>query len=313
VGLAGLRFCIKPVLAGKSDGTCGVGKHISKFQPDQSFYYLRGNDVTAYCLPAFPQARLPSEIQLQLPMLKKTNQEWKDLFSRYESVSKSANADSANAPPVGVGKLVFKAPKKFLPSSDDEIPPVFVPLELREIEMQAELATDEALWWMEDDDTSLLSSPLMQFLRDVRSFLILYWQWLIEPHEIASNCLGAIEDDMHQLKKYCEALADNLGRPVNIIDMDFPDVWCALDYLGSLVSSLSSHTDLKDIQASLSRMDSLIQHIQPMMTNLQDLNARFGLLEQNNKRVDDIVAQHETRFGVIRPLLYLNILLTLLH
>jgi hypothetical protein len=246
---------------------------------------------------------LPSEIQLQLPTLKKTNQEWKDLFSRYESVSKSANADSANAPPVGVGKLVFKAPKKFLPSSDDEIPPVFVPLELREIEMQAELATDEALWWMEDDDTSLLSSPLMQFLRDVRSFLILYWQWLIEPHEIASNCLGAIEDDMHQLKKYCEALADNLGRPVNIIDMDFPDVWCALDYLGSLVSSLSSHTDLKDIQASLSRMDSLIQHIQPMMTNLQDLNARFGLLEQNNKCVDDIVAQHKTRFRVIQLLL----------
>jgi hypothetical protein len=176
VDSAGLHFCIKPVLVGKSDGTCGVGKHISKFQPDQSFYYLRGNDVTAYCLPAFPQARLPSEIQLQLPMLKKTNQEWKDLFSRYESVSKLANADSANAAPVGVGKLVFKTPKKLLPSSDDEIPPVFVPSELWEIEMQAELAMDEALWWMEDDDAALLSSWLMQFLRDVRSFLILYWQ-----------------------------------------------------------------------------------------------------------------------------------------
>ena len=108
---------------------------------------------------------------------------------------------------------------------------------------------------------------------------------------------------MHQLKKYCEALADNLGCPVNIIYMDFPDVWCALEYLGSLVSSLSSPSDLKDIQASLSRMDSLIQHIQPMMTNLQDLNARFGLLEQNNKCVDDIVAQHKTRFRVIQLLL----------
>ncbi len=74
---------------------------------------------------------------------------------------------------------------------------------------------------------------------------------MIEPHEIASNRLGAIEDDMHQLKQHCEALADNLGCPVNIIYMDFPDVWCALEYLGSLVSSLSSPSDLKDITSKL--------------------------------------------------------------
>jgi hypothetical protein len=216
VGTAGLRFCIKNVVPGKTGGddsglTCGVGKHVTKFQPDSGCYYLRGNDSMAHCYPAFSQAWLPSKIHTQLSTLKRTNQEWKDFFSRFEPAVESSNADSADAPPIGVGKLVFKTPKKFLAPTDEEIPAVFIPSELRDIEAQSDMLSDENCWWTEDDDTSLMSSSLLQFLKDVHGFMLSYRQWLIEPHEIASNCLGSIEDDMHQLKKYCEAMSDNLG------------------------------------------------------------------------------------------------------
>ena len=289
VGSAGLRVCIKPIVSAKLDDravscTCGVGKHVSKFQPNPDCFYLRGNDATAYCFPAFPQARLPPEIQAELGTLKKTNLEWKDLFNHLEA-GDVGTADSPNAPPVGVGKLVFQTPKKFLASNDEEIPPVFIPSKLREIEIQSDLFADDNYWWMEDDDTSLVPMSLMHFLRNVRIFMLLYKQWLVEPHEITSNHLGAIEDDMNQLKQYCETVADNLGHPINIIDMDFPDVWCVLEYLGSLVSSLSNPSDLKDIQANITKMESVIKQFQPFISNIQDINLRLGMIEQNGKRL----------------------------
>jgi hypothetical protein len=127
VGNAGLRFCIKPVLEVKHEGdetplTCGVGKHVKKFQPDPDCFYLRGNDSTAYCHPAFPQDQLPPEIRAQTKTMKKTNQEWKDLFARHE--------DSNAAVTAAAGKLVFKTPKKFLLESEGDIPAVFNPKQI---------------------------------------------------------------------------------------------------------------------------------------------------------------------------------------
>jgi len=243
---------------------------------------------------------LPPEIRIQLPTLKRTNQEWKDFFSRFEP---AVEVDSADSPPIGVGKLVFKTPKKFLAPTDAEIPAVFIPSELQGIEAQSDMLSDENCWWTEDDDTSLMSSSLLQFLKDIRGFMLSYRQWLVEPHEIASNRLGSIEDDMHQLKKYCEAMSDNLGRPINILDMDFPDVWCALEYLGSLVSSLSNPGDVKDMQVQLNQISSLVSHIQPLVNNVQDLNARFATIDIDVKRLKEVTGQHEARFELIKPLL----------
>jgi hypothetical protein len=100
--------------------------------------------------------------------------------------------------------------------------------------------------------------------------------------------------------------------------MDFPDVWCALEYLGSLVSSLSNPGELKDMQVQLNQVLSLVTHIQPLVNNIQDLNARFATIDIDVKRLKKVTGQHEARFELIKPLLlrlpqHFSELATLVH
>lgn len=46
--------------------------------------------------------------------------------------------------------------------------------------------------------------------------------------------LHLIKDNLNQLKGYCDSIASNLGQPIEIHGTDFPDVWCALEFVSNL-------------------------------------------------------------------------------
>lgn len=67
--------------------TCGVQKHAKKFVPKRDLFYLKGNEVTAFCQPSFPSALVLDEFQADIQSSKKTIDEWKAFFAPYQETS----------------------------------------------------------------------------------------------------------------------------------------------------------------------------------------------------------------------------------
>jgi len=303
VGVGGKRFCIKPVLpfdaaTGVRPTTCGVGKHVSKFGPDPDFLYLRGNDATAYCLPAFSQHSLPPEILVDVKSMTKTNQEWKELFAKYQDPDQPQGLTD-----LGVAKLALKTPKKARSAAVPDLPSVYVPDGLKEISMQADILAEEYHWWTTNDDDSLLPGSLMQFLRDAREFLANYEQWLVEPHEVASSRLALVEDDIHQMKNFCDGISGNLGRPISFQDMDFPDAWCAIEYIGSMISSSTSMAEMQRIKGSIDQMQQDFSRILPIADGWHDHTRAMEAVRTSVKTLEAEVSTHTSRFTFMQPIL----------
>ncbi len=80
VGTGAKRFCLKQVKEDDGAHTCGVSKHASKFAPELGMFYLKGNEATAFCHPAFPISLVPEDFKDSILTSKKTMEEWKLLF-----------------------------------------------------------------------------------------------------------------------------------------------------------------------------------------------------------------------------------------
>jgi len=296
-------FCIKHVLpydetTGVRPTTCGVGKHTSKFEPETDRCYLRGNDATVYCQPAYWQNSVPPEVLIELKTMKKTNQEWKELFGKYQDPDQAQTLSV-----LGVSKLELKTPKKARFGVIAELQPVYIPESLKEISIQANILSSRYHWWTTSDDESLLPGSLMQFLREIRLFLMDYERWLIEPHEITSNRLSLVEDDIHQIKNFCDGISGNLGRPISFQDMDFPDVWCAIEYIGSLISSSNSVSEIQRLQASVTHLEKELPRLLPVLEGWRDHVRSLADIKQSVNVLETAVATHTSRFTFIQPML----------
>jgi hypothetical protein len=297
------RFCIKPVLPydetmGVRPTTCGVGKHTSKFEPEPNQCYLRGNDATVYCQPAYWQNSVPPEVLIELKTMKKTNQEWKELFGKYQDPDQAQTLSD-----LGVSKLELKTPKKARFGVIAELQPVYIPELLKEISIQADILSSHYHWWTTSDDESLLPGSLIQFLREIRIFLMDYERWLVEAQEITSNRLSLVEDDIHQIRNFCEGISGNLGRPISFQDMDFPDVWCTIEYIGSLVSSSNSVSETQHLQASGTRLEKELPRLLPVLKGWWDHVKSLADIKQSVNALETTVATHTSRLSFIQPML----------
>jgi hypothetical protein len=241
VGSGGKRFCLKARVDGAA--TCGIAKHSSKFSPSVGCYYLRGVDSTAYCEPGLPQAFVPEEFKGQFGLTAKTIAEWKEVFQSYaEQASGTTVTESVD----GLRSIILKMPKKVrTPSSS--FAEIIIPGELKSIVNQIDDLPNQAYWWEEDGLAEVLSSSLFSFLQDVRSFLLKYDQWLCQPHDVTTARMDTIADDLHQLRIFCESLSSKMGRSMLIQGQEFPDIWCGIEFLTTLVIDKSPAAGVSEL------------------------------------------------------------------
>ncbi len=297
VGAGEKRFCLKTCVA--EDGrTCGVAKHTRKFTPSEDVFYLRGNDTTAFCLPSFPRSLVPPDYVDQVLSTQKTIDEWRAVFTAWEQEATfSSILPEALDTEIKMGgnvKVILKTPmKRNTEASAVPTGPNLVPRALAAIVEQEEILPMDQHWWDDDDDASLLPSSLFTFLRDLRSFLLKYDQWLLEPNDIIMSKLTLVEEDLLQIHHACEKTAENLGKSVSLLGMDFPDVWCALEYLGThfqeQLSGDALQVDLDSIQMALRRLSHEVE--------------KLTMLPQQVQAVQELVKKHSSRFDFIQPIL----------
>jgi hypothetical protein len=280
VGAGCKRFCLKP--KGVDALTCGVAKHANKFSPSAGFYYLRGVDTTAYCEPALNQAIIPEAYRGEIGLATKTITEWKEFFQAYLEQASGFDTSKSAA---GLRSIILKTPKKTrVPGS--YFADIIIPGELKNIVNQIDDLPSQSFWWDEDGLNEVLSSPLFSFLQDLRSFLIKYDQWLLQPHDVATARMDTFADDLHQLRSYCEDLSSKMGRSMLIQGQEFPDIWCGIDFLTTLVLDKTPSAGLAELrniiaelQSSISDTNSLASHVAKCEAELEIHEGRFKFLQ----------------------------------
>jgi hypothetical protein len=293
VGSESRRFCLKAV---KGDsGTCGVTKHAVKFDPKADHFYLRSNDATAFCEPCFPVSIVPTELRDIFKTTPKTIEEWKIIFAEYlrENSGQFTQVDEAT-------RYLFPDPEKFalktprkVPLFEGEFPAVVVPSELVDIKDQNCYLADEQYWWNEDDSTSLLPTPLFEFLKKLRSFLIKYDQWLVEPFDVMSLRFDTVEGDLHKLKHHCETLELAIGSPLSLQGSSFPDLWSAIEFASSLTTG----------SESVGNLAQSVEELKLSFKTLNDFPAKFSDFDKKLMELGNLCATYDARFQRIHPIL----------
>ena len=283
----GKRFCTKLITVRdmKGNGTCGIKTHGSKFKPELNMFFTRASDSTAYCHPAFPMALLSSEDLSALTTMKKSITEWNSFFQSKEDLKKD-NVQIKRGLDV---KLVLKTPtpSKRSPASRMELP---VPFKIFSESLEAD--TDELPWWNPSDPT-VLPPSLLEFLRNTHTFLANYSSWWEAPLLRVAEKIDLVQDDLSLLQSVCERLRCDIGKPVLIQGTDFPDIWCALEFIGSILLE----------KYDLPRMNRQLEDVSATLAGVQlRFNDAVKMMEQVEE-LQSMVHQHQDRFDAIRPLL----------
>jgi hypothetical protein len=151
VGSGGRRFCIRPKVDDSS--TCGVSKHVAKFEPTLGHYYLKSNDAMAFCEPCLSQDLVPPEFCGNMLTTQKTMEEWKQVFVDYAGIT----VPNALEQPTQYifpdpNRLALKTPKK-LPQEHQSDRLLIIPIELEDIVSQdEETLTRDQCWWKEENE-----------------------------------------------------------------------------------------------------------------------------------------------------------------
>lgn len=108
----GNTFCLKEreTLEDRTIGeTCGVGKHLTKFEPDLSAYFIPGTSTSAYTNPSVRADQVTEEERQVLEKGVKTGGGWRTYF-RVCQAQTSAQRQSSN--PFQPGVMFVKTPAK---------------------------------------------------------------------------------------------------------------------------------------------------------------------------------------------------------
>jgi len=199
--------------------------------------------------------------------------------------------------------LYLKSPRKIDLDTETHPPVLPVPEEILRIIEQDRAGQENDGWWAEDDNESLLPATLLNFLRTLRALLMKFDQWAIEPHEIASSRLMVLEDDLHQLKHYTDSIHHSLGTPVTIQGTDFPDVWCALEFLSQSASGQDFGATVAHVQHSLFNLAQQVGEVQNGFKSIQSLVHALPAAQEQLSQLAVQLHLHEKRFTLIQPLL----------
>ncbi len=213
-------------------------------------------------------------------------EEWKTIFAGYAEIM--SEASGPNDIDQSHEQLFLKTPKKFREETLD-LHSIIVPFELDQIMEQASILPKEQFWWDEEEDVSLLPSSLLSFLHYLRGFIVKYDQWLLQPHDIVADQVRQMEEDIHNIHSYCEGLNSKLGLPICIQGTEFPDIWCAIEFLASALSELNG-------------LDAHFLDI-PMLTKqggeLYDVMQVVNSLKAQCTRIEQEITKNDGRFTFI--------------
>jgi hypothetical protein len=296
VGSGGRRFCLKSVSVRDASGswTCGIQKHSNKFTPEPDTFYPRGNETCAYCTPAFPLTLVPISRVDEVKTSKYTISEWSLLFKEFSDNNVTA-ATAFNT--VASIKFAFdpsiplKTPAKgkLAPYDSDRFL-FYTPSGIQRIINQE--ATNDHGWWS-DDAASPLPQDLLSFCKSVRSFLLDFESWWKQPLSDTQETLNTTQEDLHVLKKSCESLNLAVGKPIQLQGMDFPDIWTAIKYLGTLQANAADSSTITEHLSNLER-------ISEQVPNIWD---EISVLQGELLSVQDTLDKFKARFRIISPLL----------
>jgi hypothetical protein len=138
-----------------------------------------------------------------------------------------------------------------------------------------------------------MSSSLFAFLTNLRMLLVKFEDWLVEPLDTLAKHTSSVEDNLHTLKSHCSGLQSAVGHPVSIANQEFPDVWCAIEFLSS---SFNTELSLEDVHKSLHELAVNLDSLQVASTKLSQ---KFDTLHDLRPMLD----KHEARFKAIHPVL----------
>ncbi len=272
-----------------------MAKHANKFKPEVGTFYPKGNDICAYCLPAFPESLIPAFKLDEIKTTKHTIAEWSSIFQDFADASANASGDTdiglkLNFDP----KVPLKTPAKRSTTEDNSNGFFYyTPSGLKSILHQTNFCNEDMDEWLADPPITL-PPALVIFVRNVRSFLMDYEQWWKTPISEIFDALSITKEDLHLLKKTCEKLHLAIGTPSAIDGMDFPDLWSAIDYLGSL-KSRNSNVDLNQLRDDITLLKDAWDHLPATLTDF--------LVETDLAPIRDTLDKFDHRFQVISPLL----------
>ena len=179
---------------------------------------------------------------------------------------------------------MLKTPKKNRASSSG-FAEIIIPGELKAIVNQNDDLPLQSFWWEEDGLGEVLSTSLFSFLQDLRAFLVKYDQWLLQPHDVTTARMNTISDDLHQLRVFCEDLSSKMGHSMLIQGQEFPDIWCGIEFLTTLVLEKSPSTSvaelrniINDLQTSIAEMNSLASTVVTCESAIETHEGRFKFL-----------------------------------
>jgi hypothetical protein len=274
-------------------------KAFQQFKPAIGTFYPKGNEICAYCEPAFPEALVPPTKISEILTLKHTITEWAVIFKEFED----DHAAFTGRDDIGVkasfeSRVHLKPPAKRLSNANDHNGFLYyTPSGLKSVLQQPDLGNDILADWISNPPT-FLPPELSTFIRGTRSFLLDYEQWWKRPFSEAFDMLTTTKDDLYLLKQACERLLLSVGNPATIDGMDFPDIWTALDYIGS---TKLQPANTMQIQADLASLKDVVNQLP---THLNDFNMKADFATHNDlSDFKETLEKFHNRFHVISPIL----------
>jgi hypothetical protein len=234
---------------------------------------------------------VPAECRENVRTTAKTMQEWKSLFASYSELQ---TGEVGEGNPESYERVLLKTLKKFR-ELDTDLRSIIVPGALEELVHQVDMPSEH--WWDDDDDASLLPAGLSRFLNLLREFLTKYDTWLLQPHNIMARRAGRLEEDIHQLRFYCEGVNSKLGWSVCIQGVGFPDVWAAIEFVASSMPEdavQSSHSTV---------LNDLLDKITGISGDFVALRLQLLRVEEKSRFCEESVGKFDARFAFIHPIL----------
>jgi hypothetical protein len=226
--------------------------------------------------------------------------EWTDIFMRF-SEPKALEGDESVEPIELFNKVILKTPAKSSNLSAEEDIMIYSPRGIRQVVAQAQ--DTEAVLAL---DQSSLPKEVTSFLSNVLKFLLDFDHWWKTPLSDTYSSLALVKEDLYTLKQRCKHLHLLVGKPMTIANMDFPDLWSALEFMSTNQRAekgvqIAINPNLSEEVANMKTLLDAIPEVLHQYLTVDEFKAVMDTYDLSS--VQDTLAQFHQRFNVISSVL----------